>query len=135
VRIAVDTNVLVRYLTWDDERQAVEAANTIETADAIIVPTIVLCELVWVLKRAYRYASPEIIEILRRLVAIRSVEVERPAAEAGIAMLARGGDFADGVIRHEADRAKCDRLVTFDRGFARYLGPEKVLLLRTRSAP
>ena len=107
----------------------------IEMADAIIVPTIVLCELVWVLKRAYRYASPEVIGILRRLVAIRSVEVDRPAAESGIAMLARGGDFADGVIRHEADRAKCDRLVTFDRGFARYLGPEKVLLLRTRSAP
>ena len=38
-------------------------------------------------------------------VAIRAVEIERPAAEAGIAMLARGGDFADGVVRHEADRA------------------------------
>jgi predicted nucleic-acid-binding protein len=92
VRIAVDTNVLVRYLTWDDEEQAIEAADAIEGADAIVVPTIVLCELVWVLKRAYRYASPEIIDILRRLVAIRAVEIERPAAEAGIAMLARGRD-------------------------------------------
>jgi predicted nucleic-acid-binding protein len=99
VRIAVDTNVLVRYLTWDDEGQAIEAANAIEGADAIVVPTIVLCELVWVLKRAYHYAGPEIIDILRRLVAIRAVEIERPAAEAGIAMLARGGDFADGVVR------------------------------------
>ena len=90
MRIAVDTNVLVRYLTWDDEGQAIEAANAIEEADAIVVPTIVLCELVWVLKRAYRYAGPEIIDILRRLVAIRAVEIERPAAEAGIAMLARG---------------------------------------------
>jgi PIN domain len=84
---------------------AIEAANAIEGADAIVVPTIVLCELVWVLKRAYRYASPEIIGILRRLVAIRAVEIERPAAEAGIVMLARGGDFADGVIRREADYA------------------------------
>jgi len=121
VRIAVDTNVLVRYLTWDDEEQATEAARVIEGADAIVVPTIVLCELVRVLKRAYRYAGPEIIGILRRLVAVRALELERPAAEAGIAMLARGGDFADGVVRHEADRAKCDRLVTFDQGFARHL--------------
>jgi hypothetical protein len=60
----------------------------IERADAIVVPTIVLCELVWVLKRACRCAGPEIIGILRRLVAIRAVEIERPAAEAGIAMLA-----------------------------------------------
>jgi predicted nucleic-acid-binding protein len=100
-----------------------------------VVPTIVLCELVWVLKRAYRYAGPEIVGILRRRVAIRAVEIERPAAEAGIAMLARGGDFADGVLRHEADRAKCDRIVTFDQGFARLLAPDKVALLETRPTP
>jgi len=41
VRIAVDTNVLVRYLTWDDEGQAIEAANAIEGAEAIVVPTLV----------------------------------------------------------------------------------------------
>ena len=134
MRIAVDTNVLVRYLTWDDEEQAIEAANAIEGADAIVVPTIVLCELAWVLKRAYRYAGPEIIDILRRLVAIRAVEIERPAAEAGIAMLARGGDFADGVVRHEADRARCDRVVTFDPGFARLLAPGRATLLGTRPA-
>ena len=135
MRIAVDTNVLVRYLTWDDERQASEAAKAIEEADAIVVPTIVLCELVWVLKRAYRCAGPEIIRILRRLVAVRAVEIERPAAQAGIAMLARGGDFANGVVRHDADRAKCDLLVTFDRGFARLLDPDKVVLLGTRPSP
>ena len=135
LRIAVDTNVLIRYLTWDDEGQAIEAARAIEGADAIVVPTIVLCELVWVLKRAYRYAEPEIIDIIRRLAAMRAVEIERPAAEAGISMLARGGDFADGVVRHEADRAKCNRVVTFDQGFARLLGPDRVALLGTPPAP
>ena len=135
MRIAVDTNVLVRYLIWDNEGQAIEAANAIEGANAIVVPTIVLCELVWVLQRAYRHSGPEIIEILRRLVAIRAVEIERPAAEAGIAMLSRGGDFADGVVRHEADRAKCDRLVTFDQDFARLLGAGRVALLGTRPMP
>jgi predicted nucleic-acid-binding protein len=99
------------------------------------VPTIVLCELVWVLKRAYRYAGPDIIDILHRLVAIRAVEIERPAAEAGIAMLARGGDFADGIVRREADRAKCDHLVTFDQTFALLLDADKVVLLGTRPRP
>ena len=134
MRIAVDTNVLVRYLTWDDEGQATEAARAIEGADAIVAPTIVLCELVWVLKRAYRYSGPEIIDILRRFVAIRAVEIDRPAVEAGIAMLTRGGDFADGIIQHEADRAKCGRLVTFDQGFARHTGYDKVELLGPRPA-
>src|SRR5262249_18513961 len=76
VRSAADTNVLVRHLTWDEEGQAIEAARAIEGADAIVVPTIVLCELVWVLKRAYRYGGPEIIDILRRLAAMRAVELE-----------------------------------------------------------
>jgi len=135
VRITVDTNVLVRYLTWDDEAQAIDAAHAIEGAEGIVVPTIVLCELVWVLKRAYRYAGLEIVGILRRLVAIRAVKTERPAAEAGIAMLARGGDFADGVVRYEADRAKSDCIVTFDQSFARLLDPDKVALLGTRPTP
>jgi len=47
-------------------------------------------------------------------------------------MLARGGDFADGIVRHEAERAKCDRIVTFDQGLARLLAPDKVALLGTR---
>jgi predicted nucleic-acid-binding protein len=133
VRIAVDTNVLVRHLTWDDEGQAIEAADTIEGAEAIVVPTIVLCEFVWALKRAYRYAGREIVDILRRLVAIRAVEIERPAAEAGIAMLARGADFADGIVRQEADRATCDRLFTFDQSFARLLSLDNAALLGTRA--
>jgi len=44
-------------------------------------------------------------------------------------MLARGGDFANGVARHEADRTKYDCFVTLDQGFARLLGPDKVALL------
>ena len=132
MRIALDGNVVVRYLTWDDGWQASEAANAIEAANGRGVPTIVLCELLWVLKRAYRYAGPDITAIFRHLVGRRGVKLKHPAAEAGIAMLARGGDFADGVIRHEADCAKCDRLVTFDQGFARHMGRDKVVLLRAR---
>ena len=37
MRIAVDTNVLVRYLTWDDEAQATEAAGALEGADSVVV--------------------------------------------------------------------------------------------------
>ena len=43
--VAVDTNVWARYLTWDDEKQSRQAAEVIENADALVVPTIVLCEL------------------------------------------------------------------------------------------
>ena len=115
--IAVDTNVLVRYLTWDDEAQAEAAAGVIESGEVIAISTIVLCELAWVLRRAYRYRTS------------RNVDVDRHAAEAGLRMLGHGGDFADGVVQTDAIRAKCRHIVTFDRDFARLLDPGGVVLL------
>jgi predicted nucleic-acid-binding protein len=131
VKIAVDTNVLVRYLTWDDEEQAVEAAAVLESGDVIVISTIVLCELVWVLKRAYRYAGGEIVDTVRRLIQSHIVEIDRPTAEVGLRMLARGGDFADGVIQYDASRARCNRVVTFDQDFARLSASAAVQLLGT----
>jgi predicted nucleic-acid-binding protein len=122
MRIAVDTNVLVRYLTWDDEAEAVAAEAVIERAEEIVASTIVLCELVWVLRRAYRYGRGEIADALRTVIEGRNVECDRPAVEAGLAMLESGGDFADGVVLHEAVRNRCRRIATFDRDFAGRLG-------------
>ena len=117
MKIAADTNVVVRYLVCDDAAQAEAAARAIEQAEVVVLSTVVLCEVVWVLRRAYRYGTGEVAGVLRRLIESRGVEVDRPLAEAGLAALAAGGDFADGVILAEAGRTRCDRLVTFDRGF------------------
>ncbi len=129
MRIAIDTNVLVRFLTWDDEEQARLASAAIEGASAVFVSTIVLCETVWVLRRAYRLPHGEIASVLQRLIASRTIETDRPAAEAGLALLRDAGDFADGVILLEAGRARAGRLLTFDRALAGRAGPERVELL------
>lgn len=129
--IAVDTNVLVRYVTWDDAAQAKAAAAAIEGADVVAVSTIVLCELAWVLKRAYRYRAEEIADTIQRIIESRNVEVDRASAEAGVRMLRRGGDFADGVIQSDATRARCRHVVTFDKEFVRLVGPEHGVLLGT----
>ncbi|EGY01934.1 PilT domain-containing protein [Nitrospirillum viridazoti Y2] len=118
MRVAIDTNVLVRYLTWDDEAQAQKAAAVIEEAETLIIPLQVLCETAWVLKRLYRYGDQEIAAALRTVTDARSVQVNRPALETGLSLLGQGGDFADGVILAEADAAGADTLMTFDRTFA-----------------
>ena len=79
--IAVDTNVLVRYLTWDDVDQARAAAAAIESGEIIAISSIVLCELVWVLKRAYRLTNTEIADAMQFVIESRNVEVDRPAAK------------------------------------------------------
>lgn len=129
MRIATDTNVLIRFLTWDDVDQATEAARAIEGAETVVISTVVLCEVVWVLKRAYRYKAREIVDALRPLIESRTVETNRAAAEAGLRMLEAGGDFADGVILFEAEKAKVANLVTFDQAFAERAGPNAVMLL------
>ncbi len=126
--IAVDTNVLVRYLTWDDVPQARAAAQVIENGETIVISTIVLCELAWVLRRAYRFTSAEIADAIQEIIESRDVAVDRPALESGLHLLRAGGDFADGVIKHDADRSKCRRIATFDERFADLLGESAVPL-------
>jgi predicted nucleic acid-binding protein len=51
VKVAIDTNMLVRYLTEDDEAQAAAIARIIEAASAVLVSTAVLAETTWDLRR------------------------------------------------------------------------------------
>jgi predicted nucleic-acid-binding protein len=127
VTVAVDTNVLVRYLTWDDLAQAKAAARVIESGETIAISTIVLCELVWVLRRPYGLSTTEIADAIQEIIESRNVAVDRPAAETGLELLRRGGDFADGIIRHDADQARCRHVATFDREFAALLGAGGVI--------
>jgi predicted nucleic-acid-binding protein len=129
VIIVVDTNVLVRYLTWDDTAQAEAAAASLESADTVAISTIVLCELAWVLRRAQRYKGEEIADAIRRITESRNGDMDRPSAEAGLRMLRRGGDFTDGIIQSDARRARCRHVVTFDKVFAGLLDPDDVVLL------
>jgi predicted nucleic-acid-binding protein len=98
MKITADTNVLVRAVTGDDERQSKLAQAELAKADAIAIAIPALCELVWVLSKAYKVRNADIAEVVRRLASSANVLVNRPAVEAGLAMLDAGGDFADGVI-------------------------------------
>ena len=80
---------------------------------AITMPT--LCELVWVLSQGYNIPSGDIAEAIRRLMNGANVMMNRPAAEAGLALLDAGGDFADGVIAYEGNWLGADTLVSFDK--------------------
>ena len=127
--IAIDTNVLVRFLTNDDKRQAELAETAMKAADAVFVSTTVLCETVWVLTRAFKLPREEIFNVLSAFITSDRVQVNRLEAEAGLVHLSLGGDFADGVILLHAEQSRADRLVTFDRDFAKAPVTSKVPLV------
>lgn len=115
MRITADTNILVRAATLDDPGQAARAAAVLREAETVVVTSASLCELAWVLMQGYRWSSAEAAAIIGRLIASDNVEFDRPAVEAGLAMLERGGDFADGVIAFEGRRLGGPVFTSFDR--------------------
>jgi predicted nucleic-acid-binding protein len=125
--IALDTNVLVRFLVQDDPRQAALATRLIEEvltpAEPGFVSLIVLVELTWVLGRAYRCAQAQIADIVSELAASDTIVIER-ASIVTAALQSSRGDLADGLI-HEIGRAHgCEWTATFDRRSARLDGVE-----------
>jgi predicted nucleic-acid-binding protein len=115
MKITADTNVLVRALTSDDVRQSKVAEAELANADVVALALPALCELVWVLSQGYKIPSAEIAEAIRRLVNGGNVVVNRPAVEAGLALLDAGGDFADGIIAYEGSWLGAEIFISFDK--------------------
>ncbi len=115
MRVTVDTNVLVRGVVHDDPKQAKAADKVLLEASLIAVPVPCLCELVWVLRRVYDFGKADIVAAIRALLAAANAVMNRPAVEAGLAMLEEGGDFADGAMAYEGAWLGGETFVSFDR--------------------
>lgn len=125
--IALDTNVLVRFLVDDDVDQAKIAGILIDQlTDAApgFIGREVLVELVWVLERAYGYERADIAAAFDGLLSATELLIE-DADDIGLALELYRNDgfgFADLMIVAAARRAGAVELVTFDRKAARLPG-------------
>ena len=124
MKITADTNVLVRAAVKDDLSESRAAAILLQGADLVSVPTPALCEFVWVLARGYGIQNAEIAGAIRGLIASAKIETNRPAIDAGLALLEKGGDFADGVIAFEGASLGADTFASFDKDAAGLLKGE-----------
>ena len=124
MKVAVDTNVLVRALVRDDPAQARAAVRVLKDAALIAVALPSLCELVWVLLRVCGFQAAEAAAAVRALLTTANVDLNRPAAEAGLAVLEAGGDFADGVIAYEGHWLGGETFVSFDKKAVKLLAAQ-----------
>lgn len=113
--ITVDTNILARAVLLDDAKQGDAAAKLLKEASLIAITLPSLCELVWILRRGAKLSKEDVLQTIRDLLNAEHVVMNRPAVEAGLAVLAAGGDFADGVIAHEGARLGGECFVSFDK--------------------
>jgi predicted nucleic acid-binding protein len=115
--LAIDTNVLVRYLTGDHPAQSTRAKTLLERED-IFVGTTVFLEAEWVLRSVYEFSRPAVLDALAAFAGLPRVTVEAPALVAEAIEWARKGiDFADAL--HLASADGCAAFVTFDERFAK----------------
>jgi predicted nucleic-acid-binding protein len=123
--IALDTNVVVRFLVRDDEKQAQAVYARFRRAEAarerLFVPLLVVLETLWVLESAYDVPRADLLDSLESLRRMSILEFESPDVLQTLLSDAprSSADLSDLLIAHSARASGCDTLLTFDKKAAR----------------
>jgi predicted nucleic-acid-binding protein len=124
--IAIDTNILLRFVVNDEPRQAERVARLFEDELSAqspgFVSLIVVCEFVWALKRTFAIERDVIAATLVELLRMSRLVVEH--GEIVEAATRGSGDIADLIIHSVGTRSGCTHTLTFDKKFARLDGVE-----------
>lgn len=113
--VSVDTNIVVRLLTQDDEQQYRKSFELFQKQD-IFIPDTVILETEWVLRFAYQFQPNEICQALRNLFGLPNVYLTNTNAIVQVLQWHENGlDFADAF--HLAQIQNCSAIYTFDEKF------------------
>jgi predicted nucleic-acid-binding protein len=116
--LGVDSNILVRFFTRDEEQQFSMASRVFEQAAdrSLYLSVIVLVELNWTLRRVYKRPAKQVLQTLENLVETRQCVVEDRDNVARAINLARAtrADFSDALIALRNETDGCERTITFD---------------------
>jgi len=114
--ICVDTNIIIRFLTQDDDQQYDKALSIFNSSEVFIADTVVL-ETEWVLRYAYDFSSKEICNAFIILFGLRNVHLSNPTfISQAIEWHKQGLDFSDAM--HLAQCQHYEKLYTFDKKFS-----------------
>ena len=112
--IAVDTNIIVRFLTRDDEEQYQKVYRIFAESEHLFIPATVILETEWVLRFSYRFPSERIIYALTGLLKLNNVNTENKVAVINALEWHKNGmDFADAL--HLSCSSHTDKFVSFDK--------------------
>lgn len=127
--LAIDTNLVIRYLVADDAAQAAKARKLIDGNEVFVCITVML-ETEWVLRSVYGFTTPECAKAMAGFAGMPRVTLEDVAViTRALAWVGNGIDFTDGL--HLAKAEQCEAFITFDRDFARAAGALGSVVVRT----
>lgn len=128
---ALDTNVLVRWLTNDDAQQCAIVARLFDEVvskdERLFVTVTVMLEVEWVLRARYRYDRLNVTAALSALLDVTELEFQtEPALEQALWLFKQTGsrDFADCLHIALANQTSQGPLLTFDERASRIEGAQ-----------
>ena len=122
----IDTNILVRFLTGDDEQQAKVVYNIFKKAESekreLFVPLLVVLELIWVLESVYEIPRAEILDSISNLLLLPILKFEHQSTLQQFTRSSQGNryDLSDLLIAHSAQVQGCETVITFDKKVSSY---------------
>lgn len=124
--ISLDTNVLVRFLVRDDEKQAQLVYARFKQAESarevLFVPLVVVLETLWVLESAYDKSRAEILDSFDELKSMPILKFENVSVLQSWVEQGRKGnaDLSDLLIALASQSCGCSAGITFDKKAAKY---------------
>ncbi len=122
--VGLDTNVVLRWLIRSDdpadEVQSAQAAEVIGRRE-VHIGLVVLVEVVWVLDKRYRLSRKAVLDVLRALLDVPGISMERRAVVVAAvdAYEAGGPGFSDHLLGRCHLAEACNTTLTFDKAAGR----------------
>lgn len=118
---ALDTNILVRFLTQDDEAQFQIVLKMLNRKRGMFfVCDLVLVETDWVLRSLYDWTGDEVADAYARLTTIHNLGFENESRlRASLKALREGADLADELIVRNCKSHGAKDFSTFDKEIVR----------------
>jgi len=123
---AIDTNILIRFLTGDDELQAKKVYSIFKKAESekkeLFVPLLVVLEMIWVLESVYEVSRTEILESISDLLLMPVLKFDQQSALQQLVHSTQGNkyDLSDLLIAYSAKINGCETVITFDKKAAKF---------------
>ena len=124
--VGVDTNIIVRFLVGDDEKQANKVYKIFKSIendkDELFVPTLVILELIWVLESVYEIVRSDILDSVSQLILMPIFKFENLTVIQKFIFEAQQSkfDLSDLLIAHSANINGCEVILTFDKKASKY---------------
>lgn len=117
----LDTNVLVRYLTQDNEEQLRLVLAMLLKKDAtFFVSDLVLVETRWILRSLYTWTDAEVANVYQRLLTTHNLRFEDESRlRRAIRGMKIGADFPDELMVDTCRAHACSGIATFDKDMAK----------------